>query len=103
MAKIFYSLCQSIEGVWVDFTDLIIVERQSGYLDVKFLICSEPGKLKKVLSYLAQAPEGPIFYNGDIILVEINMIQLPGNKILSFLLVQLTSILSITLLPLLYK
>ena len=39
---------------------------------------------KVILSYLAQAPEGPILYNGDIILVEINMVQLPGNKILSF-------------------
>ena len=28
----FYSLSKSIEGVGVDFTDLIIVERKSGYL-----------------------------------------------------------------------
>ena len=29
----FYSLSKSIEGVGVDFTDLIIVQRESGYLN----------------------------------------------------------------------
>ena len=34
-------------------------------------------------SYLTQAPESPVLYDGDVVLVEINMVQFPENKLSS--------------------
>ena len=34
-------------------------------------------------SYLTQAPESPVLYDGEVVLVEINMVQFPENKLSS--------------------
>ena len=67
-----YSLCKPVEGIRLDDSDIVIIESQSGDLEVKIYVLES-----SVCSYLAQTPESSSLDDWNVVLVEINVIQLP--------------------------
>ena len=65
-------LCQPVEGIRLDLPDIVIVESESGDLESDIQISES-----LVSSYLAQTPESSSLDDRNVVLVQINVIQLP--------------------------